>query len=199
MAFMLTMGPLEVDLEKLVELVRKLVSVQLDDEARKSILELIKEITKVYDNIVDSLTPFYKMIDDATFKKDFAAQYSEFKALFLKRIGESEFHCTNVQNQLDRLSSKKSWLNKLPLLRRNLQRFNYSKDAWYMQDSNYYLAMDKFHKGLVTELDGIYKSVDNKSPARLRKDLGMFLSKCDDDFLKIKRLMDELLIISRKL
>jgi hypothetical protein len=68
MAVQINLGPLSMDLEKLLIIIKELFSVKLDKGAKDAIKELIDELMKLYDDIVKTLLPFYDIIDDATFE-----------------------------------------------------------------------------------------------------------------------------------
>jgi hypothetical protein len=64
MAVQINLGPLSVDLEKLLVIIKELFSIKLDHEAKDAIKELIDELMKLHDDIVKTLLPFYDIIDD---------------------------------------------------------------------------------------------------------------------------------------
>jgi hypothetical protein len=201
MAVQINLGPLSMDLEKLLVIIKELFSVKLDKGAKDAIKELIDELMKLYDDIVKTLLPFYDIIDDATFEKKFASQFRKFKEIHTASHGQLRYHCHVVQDELERLSKEKGYLEKFPRIRKNILKFKDSADTWILVDEKVYKTVGAFHTELLKELEEIYKSLGKQPTIETKNRLHALLleSGWDKDFFKIKDAIDEFRRLTRKL
>ena len=73
----------EADLEKLLDIVIKLVS-GLDNKSKVALKDLLVEIEMIYTKIIDILLPFYELNNNTVFQNEFRSRYMNYNEIFQK-------------------------------------------------------------------------------------------------------------------
>ena len=72
---------IEDDLEKLLDIVIKLVS-GLDNQSKDALKDLLVEIEMIYTKIIDILLPFYELSNNTIFQNEFRSRYKNYNEMF---------------------------------------------------------------------------------------------------------------------
>ena len=76
---------IENDLEKLLDIVIKLVS-DLDNKSKVALKDLLVEIEIIYTKIIDILLPFYELNNNTIFQNEFRSRYKNYNEIFQKDL-----------------------------------------------------------------------------------------------------------------
>lgn len=196
----LNFGVLELDLEKVMELVKEILCVRLDPESRDAVKRLVQEVTKAYDDIIDSyasIKPLRK--SDKLFEEKFPVLFEQFERTYLKSSGTYLASCTKIHEALNDLVESKRYMVLSPKVREKIKKFKDSADAWFLNDSVIYDAFKKCNDEIYKELSTIEKAYGNEPTAESRNRLDEFVSKWDKELQVLKTKKDEFASYSIKL
>jgi hypothetical protein len=196
------LGPLHVNLNEFVKAIKDLISTDLDDKSKKDISNLIKEVRKTYDTIVDSLDPFYNVriqSDDSTYVTQFTSQFRAFKTMFKKNRNELRTHCTSIQKHMTELLENRKWLSRIPHKKKSLEDLKNFADRWGKQEDNLARILEGFLSYVNNTLDRLDDLNNTNSIAQSRDALRAFMKESEAPILNLKCQLDELRIISNKL
>ena len=199
------------DLEKMVKVTRALIKAGLTKKSQKSIKRLLREIQKLYNIIVKTFSPFYAINNDQAFRKSFSRNYKEFKKIYLRGdVGNLDYSCKRVKEELDALKKRDSWQNRLlDIFRTETRRLEkeaklYELESlinqWFVSDKLVYDAMrhlqDQLNQGL-DDVNSLFSSGAGVRKSRIQ--LQMLLKDAETSFNKVKRNQLKLADLSTKL
>lgn len=199
------------DLEKMVKVTRALIKAGLTKKSQKSIKRLLREIQKLYNIIVKTFSPFYAINNDQAFRKSFSRNYKEFKKIYLRGdVGNLDYSCKRVKEELDALKKRNSWQNRLlDIFRTETRRLEkeaklYELESlinqWFVSDKLVYDAMrhlqDQLNQGL-DDVNSLFSSGAGVRKSRIQ--LQMLLKDAETSFNKVKRNQLKLADLSTKL
>jgi hypothetical protein len=188
----------EFNLGEFVGILKDLVTVKMNSEAKQSLKALIMEARKSFDVVVDVLSPLYSLKDEAAMQSTFPSLYSSFKNTYLKNADEIRTHCHIVAQEIDKLIRNDSWKAHLPFVGKSLEWLRASKDKWVGNDVALSDSMSRFMQNVNDSLT----EVSNRIPRDSRDaflELKSLLSESEPELLKIKNQLNELRVVSSQL
>lgn len=197
----LHLGPLDVNLDEFVRAVKDLVSTDLDDRSKRDMSELIEEVRKTYDTIVDTLTPFYKVriqSDDKAYVIEFTDQFTAFKTIFRKNSNELRTHCTTIQYNIGKLLENREWLIRIPHKKKPLEDLQKFANEWSRQEVSLADILNGFLIDVNKTLSELNELNSKNLIAESRNALRAFINESDPYILKIKSQLDELKVITAR-
>jgi hypothetical protein len=118
------LGILELDLEKMAELVSEMVSINLDPDTKDLVRKLVNEMTDAYDKMVDSYVSFEEIWkDDEKFRNGFSTLFVQFKKTYLKSDDDKRSICGRINGALYDIIHSRWYLSKLPRLSEKIKNF----------------------------------------------------------------------------
>jgi hypothetical protein len=192
------LATLKVNLGEFLAVARQIAGITKHKEARQALKDSIVEIRKSCDTAVDVFTPLYALTSQAIFEKDFGSQHAAFKNAFLKNVDNVRTHCHVVKSHLDELLLKKSWMGKLPLLERSHQRLDELCKRWLFSD----YALTQQMKDLLQNIDELYTELARMTAQDVSAAFAMLrssLAQLEDDFLSLRKQLNELDLVGRTL
>jgi hypothetical protein len=166
--------------------------------ARAAVKELITEVRKTFDTVVDTVSPLYEVQTEQAFIARFDSEYKSFKSLYLKRKGVARTHCHTVQEQFDKLDRRRDWMKNLPFAQRSYKSVKDLCERWLFNDWSIVQQIEAFFDGLNKFMDEIASLKRTNPPAGFRA-LANGLSLVEADFLRIKTQLDKLKALDGKL
>jgi hypothetical protein len=164
------------------------------EQARTAIKEMIGEVRKSFDTIVDVLTPLYGLTE-SQFSARFADAYRSFKAVYLKRSALARTHCHVVLALLEELRKRRSWMANLPLANRAFADLEQQRKKWLGSDDYFIEVMEDFFRTLNAFMD----EIAGKEPKEGLKILTSGLNLIESKFNDISAQLGELDAIGRGL
>jgi hypothetical protein len=193
---------LKADLSEFTSAVKKLADAAIGasekEQARVAIKEMVTEVRKTFDTIVDTLAPLYGLAIESQFAAQFAANYASFKSLYLKRSDLARTHCHVIAAQFEALQQRRAWMANLPLAERAYANLKRICDEWLMSDASIVGQMEYFFRTLNKFMDEI-ASLNRANPTQGFQALAGHLKDVENNFLDIKSQLGELDALSRKL
>jgi len=187
MTMKVNLGVIEMDLEKIAKLVREMLSINVDGNTKNDIKELIEEVSKAYDELVDCYVDFKPLRkNDDVFENSFSQLYGKFEKAYLKSPEDKIASCGKIHSALNKISKSHWYLNNLPKLNKKIEEFNLSSDAWCLDDTVMVETFKEFNRRIYEDLKAIEESYGNESVASSREKLNMFVSKWDKEFLDLR-------------
>jgi hypothetical protein len=189
------LATLKLNLGEFLAVAKQIAGVTKHKEARQALKDSIGEIRRSCDTAVDVFTPLYALTSETTFQKDFGSHHAAFKNAYLKNIDNVRTHCSVVKTHLDGLLKKKAWMGSLPLLERSYKRLDELSQRWLFSD----YALSHQMESLLRNVDAFYGEVARMAAgdgfATLRSSTAQF----EDDFLSLRKQLNELDVLSRTL
>ena len=164
-------------------------------EVKQTLKEMIVEVRRSYDTVVDVFTPLYGLDTPRKFKSQFAVLRTGFKGRYLKDMGSVRTHCSIVSAKLDDLKKQKAWMKNLPYVRRSFNRLQELGADWVANDARLADGMEQFLKSTNRLLDKVNRMLVKDSSEAYRF-LQMSIHQYEDELLAIKRNLDQLNIVS---
>ncbi len=196
------MAKFKVDLSEFTSAIRSLAEAAIGasekEQARSAIKDMIAEVRKTFDTIVDTLTPLYKLTDESQFSARFADNHASFKALYLNRSDLVRTHCHIVRQHFDALQQRRDWMASLPLAGRAYAKLERICSEWLLYDLTIVHQMESFFQTLNRFMDEI-KDLSRREPAQGFQALASGLKLIEGSFLDIKRQLGELDALGRRL
>jgi hypothetical protein len=192
------LAQLKLSLSEFTTVIRHLAGEAKQQEVRQSLKEMIQEVRKSYDIAVDVFTPLYNLNTKRKFAVQFSLVRTAFKTAYLKDIGRVRTHCTIVAEELDELKKRKAWMKGLPYIRRSFQRLDDLASNWIANDTWLANNMEDLLKDMNSFLNAISR-LQKRNASEAFQYLLSSLDQFEDDFLAIKKRIDELTIISKQL
>ena len=193
---------LKADLSEFTSAVKSLVDAAIGanekERARSAIKEMVAEVRKTFDTIVDTLSPLYTLTTESQFAAQFAANRASFKSLYLKRNDLARTHCHVVQQQFEGLEQRRAWVAKLPLVEHAYMNLKRICDKWLLQDWSIVQQIETFFRTLNTFVDDI-ANLTRSDPRQGFQALNDGLKLVEGNFFDIKTHLGELDALSRRL
>jgi NCAIR mutase (PurE)-related protein len=167
------------------------------EQARTAIKEMIVEVRKTFDTIVDTLTPLYGLMTmtESEFSARFAAGYQSFKMIYLKRSALARNHCHIVQGFLEELGKRRAWMANLPLANRAFTDLEQLGGKWLAIDDYVVAGLEDFFDTLNAFMD----EIAGKKPTEGLKILTDGLKLIESKFKDISAQLGELDALGRRL
>ncbi len=167
-------------------------------DVRTQIKELIQEVRKNYDLIVDTVAPLVAMDTQEKFETTFGDQHAKFKAEFWKKYNDEGTSCHIVIDKMDTLRQRRSWMDKLPIVKRAFQHLENMCQAWIARD----LVLDENMENFRNSLDKLFDDLaqaKRDDPVVAFDALHGVLASLDSDFKAMKDCLSQLSKASAKL
>ena len=182
----LNLGPLVVEIDGLVKGVMDLASSRLDKEGKEAVFDFIEESEKSVNLLISALSPFYGLSTAEQFEKEFPALYSNFKNMYLTRVGDIRTHCHRVSNHLTRLENNRGWKDRFPWIKNSLLELRKLADKWTDQEMQMAIGIEKIMSEINTELNEISKKLEQNNTTEARIELRDYLLNSEENYLKLK-------------
>ena len=193
---------LKADLSEFASAIKNLADAAIGEsekeKARDAIKEMVAEVRKTFDTIVDTLAPLYGLMTELQFAAQFAANYASFKALFLKRSDLARTHCHIVQVQFDALQQRRKWMERVPFAQNAYLNLKGICDRWLLSDVTIVSQMESFFFTLNNFMDEI-ANLNRTSQSQGFRALSGGLKLVEGVFLAIKSQLGELDVLGRRL
>jgi hypothetical protein len=193
---------IEVNLEKLLDIVIKLVS-YLDNNSKVTLKELLFEIKIIHIKIIDILLPFYEINNNTIIQNEFRDRCKNFNEVFQKDLMHIDKSCNVIKNKIDNLANNHGWkLNKYDKL---LQVFGRKEDNskkeellkeleklinnFYANNKIFYKKMQNLQKQLDKELGDVNLALDRGDITSARMSLQLFFEESKFSLDNIKQLL----------
>ena len=99
---------IEDDLEKLLDIVIKLVS-GLDNQSKDALKDLLVEIEIIYTKKIDILLPFYELSNNTIFQNEFRSRYKNYIEMFQIDYDYINNSSNLIKTKLDYLIENHGW------------------------------------------------------------------------------------------
>ena len=193
---------IEVNLEKLLDIVIKLVS-YLDNNSKITLKELLFEIEIIHTKIIDILLPFYEINNNTIIQNEFRDRCKNFNEVFQNDLMHIDNCCNIIKNKMDYLAKNHGWkLNKYDKL---LQVFGKKEDNskkeellkeleklinnFYANNKIFYKNMQNLQKQLDKELDDVNSALNRGDITSARMSLQLFFEESKFSLDNIKQLL----------
>ena len=193
---------IEVNLEKLLDIVIKLVS-YLDNNSKITLKELLFEIEIIHTKIIDILLPFYEINNNTIIQNEFRDRCKNFNEVFQNDLMHIDNCCNIIKNKMDYLAKNHGWkLNKYDKL---LQVFGKKEDNskkeellkeleklinnFYANNKIFYKKMQNLQKQLDKELDDVNSALNRGDITSARMSLQLFFEESKFSLDNIKQLL----------
>jgi len=188
-------GSLKIDLSDFVSAIRALakwaVGADEKEKAREAIKDLIVEVRKTFDIIVENLEPLYKLTTKASFNSQFDERRAAIKSVYLNRGELAVTRCHIVKQQLDKLKSRTVWMQNLPFAGSAHDNLKKVCATWLESDKNIARVIENFLEELSSFVDEVARLKISDSAKGLRL-LSDGLSLLEGNFREMKRQLGEL-------
>jgi hypothetical protein len=168
------------------------------EQARSAVKEMIAEVRKTFDTIVDTLTPLYSLKTESQFGGQFDTHYASFKAVYLRRNDLARAHCHVVRQQFEALQQRRAWMTNVPMAERAYMNLKRICDKWLVDDWNIVKQMETFFQNLNNFMDDI-ANLSGKQPSQGFQAFTDGLKSVEGDFSDIKMQLGELDALGRRL
>ena len=193
---------IEINLEKLLDIVIKLVS-YLDNNSKITLKELLFEIEIIHTKIIDILLPFYEINNNTIIQNEFRDRCKNFNEVFQNDLMHIDNCCNIIKNKMDYLAKNHGWkLNKYDKL---LQVFGKKEDNskkeellkeleklinnFYANNKIFYKNMQNLQKQLDKELDDVNSALNRGDITSARMSLQLFFEESKFSLDNIKQLL----------
>ncbi|MEJ2141968.1 MAG: hypothetical protein P8Y24_06375 [Gammaproteobacteria bacterium] len=110
--------------------------------------EVIEEISKSYDVVIENLLPFTELVTEESFMEKFDELATNYKECYLKEISKPRIYADEAYEQYLVLQSMKECKTRFPLLKRTFTRFDEFIDKWVTNDAWLAMGIDNLFKRL---------------------------------------------------
>ena len=194
---------IEDDLEKLLDIVIKLVS-DLDNKSKVALKDLLVEIEIVYTKIIDILLPFYELNNNTIFQNEFRSRYKNYIEIFQKDLQYIDNSSSSIiKTKLDYLIENHGWRSdkiekvmqvfgkkennsKKEELLKEFEKMIYN---CYTNKKTFYKTLDVLLKHLNKELDDVNSTLDRGDITSARMKLQLFFEESEFSLDNIKQLL----------
>ena len=194
---------IEVNLEKLLDIVIKLVS-YLDNNSKITLKELLFEIKIIHTKIIDILLPFYEINNNTIIQNEFRDRCKNFNEVFQNDLMRIDNCCNVIKNKMDYLAKNHGWkLNKYDKL---LQVFGKKEDNskkeellkefeklinnYSTNDNNiFYNKIQRMQQQLNKELADVKRTLERGDITSARMSLQLFFEESEFSLDNIKQLL----------
>ena len=195
---------IENDLEKLLDIVIKLVS-GLDKKSKVALKELLLEIEIIYTKIIDIILPFYELNNNTIFQNEFRSRYKNYIEIFQKDLQYIDNSSSSIiKTKLDYLIENHGW--RSDKIEKVMQVFgkkeNNSKKEELLKEfekmiyncytnnkKTFYKTSDILLKHLNKELDDVNSTLDRGDITSARMKLQLFFEESEFSLDNIKQLL----------
>jgi hypothetical protein len=185
------LAKLKVELGEFVSLMRSLVGAVKRDEIRLALKDMISEVRRTFDTLIDVMTPLYELDTASKFKASFGARRAAFKNTYLKSDGAVRTRCGVIADQMDVLVKKRGWLGAVPGARRSYERLKSLCSNWLLHDDSLVYEMKNFLDSVNKILDQIARR-QRRSPSEAFLELQDVLGQIEGDVQQLKTKLEDL-------
>lgn len=165
------------------------------EQARSAMKEMITEVRKVFDLVVDKLDPLYKLTTEASFIAEFDAIRGALKSASAKNNHAAITHCHIVREKFELLSARRAWMQNLPPAQDAYDKLETVCKKWLFHDESIVRGIDTFFQNLNAFTDEVEK-LKRTDPARGLKMLTVGLSLLHGTVTELQKQLGELEVIA---
>jgi hypothetical protein len=195
---------IENDLEKLLDIVIKLVS-DLDNKSKIALKDLLVEIEIVYTKIIDILLPFYELNNNTIFQNEFRSRYKNYIEIFQKDLQYIDNSSSSIiKTKFDSLIETHGWRSdqfekvmpvfgkkennsKKEELLKEFEKMIYN--CYTNNKKTFYKTSDILLNHLNKELDDVNSTLDRGDITSARMKLQLFFEESEFSLDNIKQLL----------
>jgi hypothetical protein len=195
---------IEDDLEKLLDIVIKLVS-GLDNQSKDALKDLLVEIEMIYTKIIDILLPLYELSNNTIFQNEFRSRYKNYNEMFQNDHEYIDNSSNLIKTKLDYLIENHGW--RSDKIEKFMQVFgkkeNNSKKEELLKEfeimiyncytnnnkKTFYKTLDVLLRQLNKELDDVNSTLDRGDITSARLKLQLFFEESEFNLDNIKQLL----------
>jgi len=167
-------------------------------DVRSTLKELIQEVRKNFDLVVDAVTPLIALDTQQKFNEQFGDIRAEFQNVIWKKLGDEGTSCTIVIDKMGALNKHRAWMQNVPIVRRAFDRLETLCNDWIAVD----MVLDENIANFRERLGNLLKEVallKRNDPEGAFESLETVLESLDTDFKAMKKYLNELGLVSTKL
>ncbi len=193
---------IEDDLEKLLDIVIKLVS-GLDNQSKDALKDLLVEIEMIYAKIIDILLPFYELSNNTIFQNEFRSRYKNYNEMFQNDHEYIDNSSNIIKTKLDYLIEKHGWrsdkIEKVMQVfgkKENnskkeelLKEFEKMINTCYCDNKTFYKIFEILLRQLNKELDDVNSTLERGDITSARMKLQLFFEESEFSLDNIKQLL----------
>jgi hypothetical protein len=193
---------IEDDLEKLLDIVIKLVS-GLDNQSKDALKDVLVEIEMIYTKIIDILLPFYELNNNTIFQNEFRSRYKNYNEMFQNDHEYIDNSSNIIKTKLDYLIENHGW--RFDKIEKVMQVFgkkeNNSKkedllkefekmiNTCYYDNKTFYKISKILLRQLNKELDDVNSTLERGDITSARMKLQLFFEESEFSLDNIKQLL----------
>jgi hypothetical protein len=194
---------IEDDLEKLLDIVIKLVS-GLDNKSKVALKDLLVEIEIIHTKIIDILLPFYELNNNKVFQNEFRSRYKKYNELVQKELKYIDNSSSIIKTKIDYLIENHGW--RSDNIEKVMQVFgkkeNNSKKEELLNEfekmiyncytnnkKTFYKTLDVLLNHLNKELDDVNFTLDRGDITSARMKLQLFFEESEFNLDNINQLL----------
>ena len=194
---------IEDDLEKLLDIVIKLVS-YLDNKSKVALKDLLVEIEIIHTKIINILLPFYKLDNNTVFQNEFRSKYKNYNEVVQKDLRYINNSASVIKTTIDNLITNHGW--RSDKIEKVMQVFgkkeNNSKKEELLKEfekmiyncytnnkKTFYKISDVLLKHLNKELVDVNSTLDRGDITSARMKLQLFFEESEFSLDNIKQLL----------
>ncbi|HCO93061.1 MAG TPA: hypothetical protein DIU00_03780 [Phycisphaerales bacterium] len=200
--FHLGVASFKVTLSEFVQVTQNLAEAAIGKrklkDVRKRLRELIQEVRKNYDLIVEAVTPLVAIDSQEKFDDRFADARATFKKEFWQKYGDEGTSCAIVIDKMTTLNKRRAWMARLPVAKHSFKRLEYLCDRWIAVD----VVLDQNMVDFRDKLSGLFDEIarlKRKNRKQAFESLRSTIDLLDIDFKAMKRSLNALEVVSSKL
>jgi len=193
---------IEDDLEKLLDIVIKLVS-GLDNQSKDALKDLLVEIEMIYTKIIDILLPFYELSNNTIFQNEFRSRYKNYNEMFQNDHDYINNSSNLIKTKLDYLIENHGWrsdkIEKVMQVfgkKENnskkeelLKEFEKMINTYYCDNKTFYKIFEILLRQLNKELDDVNSTLERGDITSARMKLQLFFEESEFSLDNIKQLL----------
>jgi hypothetical protein len=167
-------------------------------DVRSKLKELIQEVRKNFDLVVDAVTPLIALDTQQKFNEKFGDIRADFQNVVWKKLGDEGTSCTIVIEKMAALNKHRAWMQNVPIARRAFDRLNKLCNDWIAVD----VVLDANIADFRDRLRDLLKEVaqlKRDDPEGAFESLETVVDSLDTDFEGMKKYLNELELVSTKL
>ena len=167
-------------------------------DVRLKLKELIREVRKNFDLVVDAITPLIALDTQPKFNDGFGDIRADFQNVAWEKLGDEGTSCTIVMEKMEALNKGRAWMQKFPIARRAFDRLNGLCSDWIAVDVALDENIENFRNKLRDLLEDL-AHVKRSDPASAFERLETLVDSLDTDFKAMKEYLNQLELISSRL
>jgi len=187
---------IETTIEDLINVSHEIAKHTRQAQVRNALREMVKELTKANEPLIDILAPLCSMSDETNFNKEFENFHTKFKKIYLGPTRPlSTINSHHVGEQLKRLKESKQWMKYIGFSR-SVMRLDLLASRWIADD----LALADADKAIFDEINVLLDDIARRKgkPGTFKK-FKAEIGGIEKQFVSIRDRFADLEVLGRQL